>query len=194
MNRLQATIENGLRAISPREANERKASVLFLDVRTPAEFGEAHIEGAVLHPLGGLNPVQVEKLTAGKEACVVICQSGKRAESAAAKLKGCDVPGLCVLDGGLEAWIAAGLPVNRGESRGLSLMRQVQLTIGLVSATGAGLALFVNPLFAIIPLVTGCGLLFAGITGFCGLAVLLAKMPWNRAGGCPTGACCETGK
>jgi hypothetical protein len=84
----------------------------------------------------------------------------------------------------------AGLPVDRGQSRVLPLMRQVQITVGLISGAGAVLALAVNPLFAIIPLVTGCGLLFAGITGTCGMALLLAKMPWNRAQSC--GACCET--
>jgi hypothetical protein len=82
------------------------------------------------------------------------------------------------------------LPVIVGQSRALPLMRQVQITIGLISAAGAVLALAANPLFAIIPLVMGCGLVFAGITGICGLALLLAKMPWNRVPGC--GSCCQT--
>jgi hypothetical protein len=68
-------------------------------------------------------------------------------------------------------------------------MRQVQIAVGLISAAGAALALTINPLFAIIPLVMGCGLLFAGLTGMCGLALLLAKMPWNRAQSC--GSCSE---
>jgi hypothetical protein len=63
-------------------------------------------------------------------------------------------------------------------------MRQVQITVGAVSATGAVLALMVNPWFALVPLAAGCGLLFAGISGFCGLALVLAKMPWNRAAQC----------
>ena len=65
----------------------------------------------------------------------------------------------CVLvEGGTQAWIDAGLPVNRGESRVLPLMRQVQITVGFVSAAGAVLALAVNPRFALIPLLAGCGL------------------------------------
>ena len=84
------------------------------------------------------------------------------------------------MEGGTQAWIDAGLPVNRGESGVLPLMRQVQITVGFISAAGAVLALTVNPRFAVIPLVAGCGLLFAGLTGFCGLALLLAKMPWNK--------------
>ena len=87
----------------------------------------------------------------------------------------------CVLvEGGTQAWIEAGLPVNRGQSRVLPLMRQVQITVGFLSAAGALLALTVNKFFALIPLVVGCGLLFAGVTGFCGLALVLAKMPWNQ--------------
>jgi hypothetical protein len=60
-------------------------------------------------------------------------------------------------------------------------MRQVQIIAGGLSALGALLALAVNPRFAVVPLLIGSGLLFAGITGACGMALLLAKMPWNRA-------------
>ena len=94
-----------------------------------------------------------------------------------------------LVEGGTQGWIDAGLPVNRGQSHVLPLMRQVQITVGFLSASGAVLALVVSPLFAIVPLVMGCGLLFAGISGTCGLALLLAKMPWNRARSC--GSCCE---
>jgi hypothetical protein len=73
----------------------------------------------------------------------------------------------------------------------LPLMRQVQITVGFVSAIGAVLALLISSWFAVIPLLAGCGLLFAGLTGFCGLALLLAKMPWNRAENCNAGSCCE---
>jgi hypothetical protein len=67
-------------------------------------------------------------------------------------------------------------------------MRQVQITAGTISALGAVLALALNPLFAIIPLFIGCGLLFAGLTGTCGMAMFLAKMPWNR-GSAPVSSC-----
>ena len=84
-----------------------------------------------------------------------------------------------------------GLPVERGESKVLPLMRQVQIVVGFLSATGAALALGVNVRFAIIPLLTGCGLLFAGLTGTCGMALLLAKMPWNRSVDGSSGCGCE---
>jgi hypothetical protein len=101
----------------------------------------------------------------------------------------------------MEAWVAAGLSVEKGTSRVLPLMRQVQLVIGLVSGTGAALAIWKHPLFALIPLFMSAGLVFAGATGYCGLALLLARMPWNRQprggagrGGPPATAasCCAT--
>ncbi len=58
-------------------------------------------------------------------------------------------------------------------------MRQVQIVVGSLAATGAILSLAVNPWFAVVPLLPGCGL-FAGITGTCGMALMLARMPWNR--------------
>ena len=101
----------------------------------------------------------------------------------------------CVLvEGGTQAWIDAGLPVNRGQSRVLPLMRQVQIVVGSLSAAGALLALTVNPLFALLPLVIGSGLLFAGLTGFCGLALLLAKMPWNKTAAGNSSSCATTAK
>src|SRR5436190_183291 len=83
--------------------------------------------------------------------------------------------GRLLVDGGMQAWIDCGLPVDRRPGGTLPLMRQVQIVVGTVSAIGAALALAVDPWFAVIPLVTGCGLLFAGLTGFCGMALLLAK-------------------
>ena len=80
--------------ISPSDVEQNQSTALLLDVRTPAEFEESHIPGSVLHPLGNLNPVEVEILAAGKTQCVVICQSGKRAAQAADKLKMSSLPDL----------------------------------------------------------------------------------------------------
>ena len=62
----------------------------------------------------------------------------------------------------------------------LPLMRQVQLVIGVLALTGSVLAIAINPWFALIPAFLGAGLTMAGTTGWCGLAHLLAAMPWNR--------------
>lgn len=95
-----------------------------------------------------------------------------------------------LVEGGTQAWIDAGLPVNSGDSKVLPLLRQVQIAVGLVSAVGAALALLVHPWFAGVPLILGCGLMFAGLTGQCGLALLLAKMPWNQQAIGKPASCC----
>lgn len=161
----------------------------LIDVRTPAEYAGVHVRGAQLIPLDQLDPASLMR---SKNSTVkniyVLCESGGRATRAVEKFRKCGLDCAVLVEGGMQAWVAAGLPVERGAQRVLPLMRQVQVTVGIISATGAALALWVNPLFAIIPLITGCGLLFAGVTGFCGLALVLAKMPWNRAGDCA--GCC----
>jgi len=152
----------------------------LLDVRTPPEYASAHVPSATLIPLDQL---RVEVVLAKHEPgtpIYVLCQAGARASKAIEQfeLAGCDD---CVLvEGGTQAWIDAGLPIHRGVSKVLPLMRQVQIVVGTLSASGAILALASNRWFAVVPLFIGCGLLFAGITGTCGMALLLARMPWNR--------------
>jgi rhodanese-related sulfurtransferase len=165
----------------------------LLDVRTPGEYAAAHVPGTKLIPLDELDAAAFCRERNGNCSPVfVLCQSGGRARRAIEKLKAAGVQGCVLVEGGTQAWIDAGLPVNRGQSRVLPLMRQVQITVGFLSAIGGLLALTVNKLFAIIPLVVGSGLLFAGLTGFCGLALLLAKMPWNKTSNFNSASCCTT--
>lgn len=163
----------------------------LLDVRTSGEFAAAHVPGATLLPLDDLDAAAFcrEHGTAGQPV-YVLCQSGRRARRAIEKIQRAGFQNCVLVEGGTQAWMDAGLPVNRGESQMLPLMRQVQVVVGSVSAVGAALALTVHPKFALIPLITGCGLLFAGVTGFCGLALVLAKMPWNKKSRCDSGSCC----
>ncbi len=156
-------------------------SVDVLDVRTPGEFATGHVPGARLLPLDDLDPAEfVRHRASGDRPLYVVCQSGGRARRAIEKLQRAGLGGCVLVEGGIQAWMEAGLPVERSESRSLPLMRQVQIIAGALTATGAALALWINPIFAILPLVTGTGLLFAGSTGWCGMALLLAKMPWNK--------------
>src|ERR1039458_3387579 len=183
MNDLQAKT-----SIPPRELHRLLADgrpAQLRDVRAPGEFAAAHVPEAKLIPLDALDPAAFQRQRGAEEIPVyVLCHSGGRARRAIDRLERAGVHGCVLVEGGTQAWMDAGLPVIVGQSRALPLMRQVQITIGLISAAGAVLALAANPLFAIIPLVMGCGLVFAGITGICGLALLLAKMPWNRVPGC----------
>ncbi len=184
------------KSINPRELQRRLAAgspARLLDVRTPGEHANAHVPGAKLIPLDELDAAAFYRERGGDCTPVyVLCQSGGRARRAIEKLERVGVQGCVLVEGGTQAWIDAGLPVIHGESRVLPLMRQMQITAGFLSAVGAVLALTVNPRYAFIPLFIGCGLLFAGLTGFCGLALLLAKMPWNKTSTCNPASCCST--
>lgn len=181
-------------SISPRELHQAIAAghlAELLDVRTPPEFAAVHVAGAKLVPLDELDCAAfLEQRAAGDQPLYVLCQSGGRARRAIEKFQRAGFGDCILVEGGTQAWMDAGLPVNRGESKVLPLMQQVQIVVGSLSATGAVLALTTNPLFALIPLLMGSGLLFAGLTGFCGLALLLAKMPWNKSTGCVSTSCC----
>ena len=192
---MNAPIVHSKTSITPRELHRRMTEGLpieLLDVRTPAEHATLHVSGTRLLPLDKLDAAAF--LTSRGRSDVplyIVCQSGSRATKAIEKFQRAGFEGCVQVEGGIGAWVEAGLPVERGESRVLPLMRQVQITVGIVSAAGAALALGVNVRFAIIPLVTGCGLLFAGLTGTCGLALLLARMPWNRQVNCASDSCCD---
>jgi rhodanese-related sulfurtransferase len=152
----------------------------LIDVRTPVEHEEMHIAGSRLMPLDQLDAAAVKAAAAGHDRCVLICRSGKRAEQAFEKLRAAGCENLAILDGGVTGWESAGLPLERSTRRHLPLMRQVQLIIGVLALTGSVLALAVDKNFAIIPAILGAGLTLAGSTGWCGLAILLSKMPWNK--------------
>jgi rhodanese-related sulfurtransferase len=177
MKMQNASIEAPVGRISPLEVRQENA--LMLDVRTPAEFEEAHIEGSVLHPLSELDAGEVARLSAGKDECVLICRSGNRARQAAEKLKGSGITSIKVLEGGVQAWEALGLPLNRGRSV-MSLERQVRIGAGGLVFIGALLGYFVHPAWIALSAFVGAGLVFAGITNTCGMGLLIARMPWNN--------------
>jgi rhodanese-related sulfurtransferase len=175
-----------LTMMDAKEVERCRDKALLLDVRTPGEFGAEHIDGAVLHPLDRLDPEMVRKWTAERGRCVVVCRSGKRASMAAEKLAGAGISDLAILGGGMDGWKAAGLPVNRGRGV-ISIERQVRIGAGALVLAGEGLGLAVNAAWFGLAAFVGAGLVFAGVTDFCGMGILLAKMPWNQRGG----GCCS---
>lgn len=164
-----------------------RPDVRLLDVRTPGEYESAHIPGAYNVPLDTLGEHAQEIRATVSEPVVLVCQSGARARRAEEVLKDCTMGNLHVLDGGMSGWIAAGHAVNRGPER-LSLERQVRIAAGSLAAAGALLALLANPLWALLPAFVGSGLVFAGVTDTCGMAMLLARLPYNRAASCDVDA------
>ena len=133
---------------------------VLVDVREPLEFAQAHVPGAINLPLAACDPAAVREASAGKPV-IVMCRAGQRSGRACESLAG--VKGLAMLAGGLQAWEAAGLPVERrvlpGFWRNLPLERQVQVVLGLLLLGFSGLALTVSPWFALGSLAIGGGLL-----------------------------------
>jgi len=161
----------------------------LVDVREPVEHAEEHIAGAKLIPLGQLEQRCGE--IARNTPVVVMCRSGKRGGEALKKLQAMGMTDVRNLEGGIMAWKEAGLPVEKQRKSCLPLMQQVQLTIGLGVLTGAILSLTVDPRWVYLCAFFGAGLTMAGTTGWCGLAILMSKMPWNRVNGqsCASGNC-----
>jgi rhodanese-related sulfurtransferase len=152
----------------------------LVDVRTTAEFREVHAEGAILVPLDILDRPRVEIVRGANSGPVyLLCASGIRAVKAAEKLKADGLFHVQVVEGGTNAWIAAGLPVIRGRKT-ISIERQVRIGAGSLVVIGTGLGRFVHPAFYILAAFVGAGLVFAGVTDICGMATVLAKAPWNR--------------
>ena len=153
---------------------------VLVDVREPAEYHSENITGAKLIPLSTLNKGALPEHSGKK--LVIHCRKGGRGGSACQKLQS-EAPDMELynLEGGIESWVAEGFTVNSSGKPFMSVDRQVQLTIGVCVIVGSLLAYFVNPLFVLMTGFFGAGLTFAGLTGFCGLALVMAKMPWNRA-------------
>lgn len=178
---------NSISRLSPQAVAGQSGAVL-LDVRTPVERREAHIAGSRHIPLDELQPEALSKELAGQRV-VLVCRSGRRAEQAAAKLAAAGCTDLCILEGGLQSWQAAGQPVLR-EKGVMSLERQVRIAIGVLVLAGFALGQWVHPGFFGICAFMGAGLIFSGITDFCGLGLILARAPWNKADG-SCGAWCK---
>ena len=163
------------------------SNVFVVDVRTPVEFNEKHIPGADLHPLHQLEAAKVREQAGGRTVCL-ICRTGNRARQAAAKLAEAGCGDVTVLEGGVEAWESSGLPLNRGV-KGMSLERQVRIGAGSLVLIGVIGALAIHPGFLALSGFVGAGLIFAGVTDWCGMGLLLARMPWNQKTGA---SCCST--
>ena len=154
----------------------------LIDVRTPAEFERVHAAGARLVPLDSLDPAAISACRKTPQTPIyVICHSGARASNACQRLEQAGVgPAYCI-EGGTAAWEQMGLPVLRGSRKVISLERQVRIAAGLLILLGFALAWSVWRWFLILPVFIGTGLLFAGVTDYCGMGLLLGKMPWNRS-------------
>lgn len=171
-----------LRSVSPLQLSEVAASanMHILDVCTPAEFAALHIPGSFNVPLDRLDPDML-KATIGTEAEIYcVCQTGTRSQLAADMLRAAAFRRVVHADGGTNAWVAAGLPVERSAQRTISMERQVRIAAGLLVLLGVLAGALLHPVGYWFAAAIGAGLAYSGLANFCGMSILLARMPWNQ--------------
>jgi rhodanese-related sulfurtransferase len=158
---------------------------VILDVRERDEFEAEHIEDSINAPLSHFASTAPGILNQLKERDILImCRSGARSKLAAEQLKQLgysDKISAQIFDGGILEWKRQGKPTLLRQANHLPILRQVQLTVGLLILTSVALGIYVSSWFLAATAFFGAGLTFAGATGFCGMAIVLSKMPWNRA-------------
>lgn len=183
---------------TPRQVRDWLAvgEAILIDVREADEHARERIAGSRLLPLSQFDPGQAAAHATAGQMIILHCRSGRRSTDACRMAAPLVERGVTVMNmiGGIEAWKQEALPVELDtKMSGISVMRQVQLVIGLCVLAGAALAWFVDPWFLAIPAFFGAGLTFAGATGTCALATVIGWLPWNRiksgGGGCAAGSC-----
>jgi rhodanese-related sulfurtransferase len=165
--------------ISPTDAKlliDRGA--MLIDIRDLEEHARERIPAARNHPLSRLCEGSVGE---GVSAIVFHCKSGNRTRMNAALLAKAATADAFILDGGIEAWKKAGLPVALDRKQPIEMMRQVQIAAGGMALLGTVLGYFVQPGFYALAGFVGAGLMVSGLTGTCAMARMLKFMPWNRA-------------
>src|SRR5471032_1280954 len=167
-----------LKTISPQRAAELvRAGAVLVDVREADEHARERIPGARHHALTRIDSESPAR--SGDDVLIFHCRSGARTKGNAARLAAatpeCET---YILDGGLDAWKKAGLPVTLDRSQPIDIIRQMQIAAGSLVLIGVLLGAFVSPGFYVLSGFVSAGLLFAGVSGFCGMARLLAAMPW----------------
>jgi rhodanese-related sulfurtransferase len=165
-----------LTSLSPAAARDMiLRGARLIDIREADEHARARIHGAVSMPLSSLGalPGQVQSTV------IFHCLSGNRTQVNAARLAAATDRPAYTLAGGLDAWRAAGLPVVSDARQPIEIMRQVQIAAGSLVVAGALLGALVAPGFAWLSAAVGAGLVFAGVTGWCGMANILRRLPWN---------------
>ncbi len=170
------------KSISPAEARILVAQgAALIDIREQEEYARENIADAHLLSLSAIEKGDRLGPFEPYDTVIFYCQSGMRSSQNAQKLADAVAPAkVMLLEGGLNAWKKDGQQIHVDKSQPLPVMRQVQIAAGTLVLAGVLLGYGVHPGFFLLSGFVGAGLLFAGISGFCGMARLLAVMPWNR--------------
>ena len=176
--------------IAPVEAKRRLRSgdAVLLDVRESDEHRRRRIPGAISIPLSTLEAGRSHALNAldgingieGSTSLILHCESGRRSRSAMDWLHAAGRADAVNLTGGIREWAQQGFEIESDPAASMPMMRQVQIAAGSAILIFTILAATVDPWFLAGTGFVGAGLCVAGLTGTCGLAVVLGKMPWNR--------------
>ena len=167
--------------VSPAEVKQlmqTDSSVKLLDVRSPLEFSDIHIDGSINIPIDTLM-FRLSELGKAGEKYVVLCRTGNRSPMAADMLMQSGLNAVKVMDGGITGWQKDKFAVIKGQGN-ISLERQVRIIAGSIVLSGIILSLFVSGYFIAIPIFVSCGLIFAGLTDTCLMGMLLMKLPYNK--------------
>lgn len=151
---------------------------LLIDVREPSEYMAEHIPGARLMSLSSFDPTRLWSIP--EKRIVLQCQSGNRSARAAQKMFEAGFQRVIHLQGGLPTWKAAGYPTRVNRKAPISMFRQVQILAGSLVVVGTVLSVWMSPWFLLLTGIIGAGLVVAGMTNTCAMAMLLAKLPYNR--------------
>ncbi len=173
-----------MKSVSPEELDkllhDDDHDEALIDVRTPAEFASGHIKEAENAPLGSIEEV-IEHLK-GVGTVYVSCGTGVRSEQACKVLAQHGI-NVVNVEGGLGAWERMGKPIVGNGRKVIPIIRQVMIVAGSLILLGVILGYVFSPYWYLLSAFVGAGLLFAGISGICGMSIILAKMPWNRVSG-----------
>jgi rhodanese-related sulfurtransferase len=169
--------------INPRQLAElcKSGKIDLIDVRTPVEFRELHVELARNVPLDQLDPAALVRARDADQhkPLYIICRSGSRGRQACEMFLAAGFADVVNIEGGTLACVEAGLPIVRGK-KAISLERQVRIAAGSMVLLGVMLGSLVHPALYGLSALIGVGLVFAGLTDTCGMGMILARMPWNQ--------------
>lgn len=171
MSHTRATPEEAHRAVE-------SGAAALVDVREVSECDAVRVEGALNLPLSRFGELSAQVDRA--RPVYLLCRSGARAAQAAERLSKGGHPQVLVVDGGIDAWIASGKTVVRGESRVWAMERQVRFVAGSLVLIGTVLGLRVDFRWLGLPGFVGAGLVFSALTDTCTMAAILGRLPWNR--------------
>ncbi|MFP1921139.1 rhodanese family protein [Lonsdalea quercina] len=169
-------------SVTPQIAQQLlKMGAVLVDVRLADEYAREHIPHSVSCPVASLNVDKLQEVLSGANSVIFLCLSGMRSSQHRAQLaEAAGAAQTYLLSGGLQAWKRAGLPIMKGKRPTIDIMRQVQIVAGATVLAGVILGQAMHPAFYWLAGFVGAGLLFSGVSGYCGLARVLMRMPWNR--------------